>query len=287
MTLITELRQPSLEAVIESFIPTGISEVNEEQLFIAIISEELEKKKKGLGQEFFSQIKKLSSIPNAKGAEHVMPELEDLAMTVMTEFLKSKKLSASDKTKIINTAWTAAQLDSSPELWDSIGGKNDTTIAKMNKSIAISSAYEALKEIKLGTKTLIDPNKIQADKKVSYKNKLNASPDNFDFLWKPVASSSGTAAVLIPSDLAKQSQTIQLISTDNQIVDVGRFTSFGDNGAYGKYVFSKAGSDYSAMLSVVITLQSGEKVTFKLADPSKRTLSNRQSAVSLEPQAPL
>jgi hypothetical protein len=261
----------SKNASIESFLPTNTKEVNEEQLFIATVSQQLQKKTDGanLVKTFQAHVTKI--VQDGKTAKkHI--QLEDAGQQAMQLMIQQKQIKKEDADKIIKTAWTAAQLDDNPALWDSISGKNDPTKAVASKEAAMTSSQKRLDAIDQGKLALIDPKQTSAGSvKGAHSRSSNISgsaPQGF--LWKPVANSSGTASVLFDSSIGKEAESVVIQDANGNTIDKGRFTSFGDDGSRAKYVFSKAGKEYPADSVVVITLRSGEQIKVSVSDPAKR-----------------
>jgi hypothetical protein len=89
-------------------------------------------------------------------------------------------------------------------------------------------------------------------------------------LWKPITNDSGTAAFRFDATIAREARSVAIIAPDGNTIKTGRFTSFGEDGARGKYEFSKVGSAYPNESPIVITLQNGEKITIPIVDTAKR-----------------
>jgi hypothetical protein len=265
--------QQDMLAGLASFLPKGAREVNEEQLFIGLVSQQLEKKKAGLGQKFNDAVQKELSSASSQSKKGKTAQLEDLGQKVLNDLEKDGSITKSERESILKKAWTAAQLDDNPALWDSRGGKNDPTIAKSTLADAQSKVQKNLDAIQSGSLKLIEPTTV-TNSPASTRSVKTGSVSIQDapsgFLWKPITENSGTAAVLFDSEIAKNASSVELVGPDGKSITTGRFTSFGDDGKRGKYVFGKAGSSYPSGSQIVITLNSGEKITVALGDPAKR-----------------
>ena len=247
---------------IAQFLPLNLKEVNEEQLYIAAVSQQISLLPNGgkLVEQFRSKVSEI--VADASKSKRQI-QLEEAGQQALSSMTQSKELTKTQAESVSQIAWTAAQLDDNPALWDSIDGKNDPTKATASYEQAIASVEKNLISIKDKKLSLIEPTKMSSNYTLSGNN-LN------QFLWKPEANSSGTASVLIPSELGKQATSVKIIGSDNKEIDRGRFTSFGDDGTRAKYIFTRPGKEYPAGSSIAVTLQSGEVISIKLDDPSKR-----------------
>ena len=281
---------PNLTATLKlglaQFLPPTATEVNEEQLFIGEVSRELMNRG---GDTMVNQFQsKVTDLSAAAVKNKRRLQLEDAGTQAITAMVAEKKIPKTIAAKIIKTAWTAAQLDSNPALWDSIDGPNDPTRAVAKTGAAIASVDSKLAQIASGKLVFIDPASVVNNglprsnlSATGVNNRLIANPSSdsttiasettgSSMLWKPIANSSNTASFLISADIGKQASSVEIISADGVPLDSGRFTSFGDDGLRAKYVFGKPGSAYPAGSSVVVTLQSGEQVKMILGDPASR-----------------
>jgi hypothetical protein len=263
---------------VEQYVPKDARELNEEQLFVALVSKQLGQQPGGakLVQSFQTHVASLVERSKASG-KHM--QLEDAGQKAIQMMLERKELSKVGAEKIIRTAWTAAQLDDNPALWDSISGKNDPTKAVASRESALKSSQKRLDAIATGKLALLDPQRLTPT--TAHHTALrsaSASGATTAFLWKPVANSSGTGSVLFPAELGKEATAVVIQDASGKTIDKGRFTSFGDDGARAKYVFTRAGKEYPANSVVVITLRSGEQIRMPLADPAKRLEKNALKA---------
>lgn len=263
---------------VEQYVPKDARELNEEQLFVALVSKQLGQQPGGakLVQSFQTHVASLVERSKASG-KHM--QLEDAGQKAIQMMLERKELSKVGAEKIIRTAWTAAQLDDNPALWDSISGKNDPTKAVASRESALKSSQKRLDAIATGKLALLDPQRLTPT--TAHHTALRsatASGATTAFLWKPVANSSGTGSVLFPAELGKEATAVVIQDASGKTIDKGRFTSFGDDGARAKYVFTRAGKEYPANSVVVITLRSGEQIRMPLVDPAKRLEKNAFSA---------
>jgi hypothetical protein len=263
---------------VEQYVPKDARELNEEQLFVALVSKQLGQQPGGakLVQSFQSHVASL--VEQSKASRQHM-QLEDAGQKAIQMMLERKELSKAGAEKIIRTAWTAAQLDDNPALWDSISGKNDPTKAVASRESALKNSQTRLDAIAAGKLALLDPQRpTPTTAHHTALRSASASGATTAFLWKPVANSSGTGSVLFPAELGKEATAVVIQDASGNTIDKGRFTSFGDDGARAKYVFTRAGKEYPANSVVVITLRSGEQIRMPLADPAKRLEKNALKA---------
>ncbi len=251
----------SVAQLLEKFLPQS-KEVNEEQLFTGLVAAKLSVLK---GPEIGSLYNKsVNEMMEKAGSTKRRVQLEDVAIQTLDSLVSEKKLTKPERDKIFAESFRAAQLDSdTTKLFDSKGSKNDPTIAVQERTKAMNSALELIKQIDKGTVKISDPSTTSPGA-----TKTNGMPDGF--LFKPVSSNSGTLAVLIPAEMGKNASSVRLIDSRGKVISQGRFTSFGETGEKAKYSFSKPGSSYPKNISVEIILKDGTRTQIPISDPAKR-----------------
>ena len=66
-------------------------------------------------------------------------------------------------------------------------------------------------------------------------------------------------------------KSIKLVDKNGNLIEEGRFTSFGDDGrGRAKYAFRKAGSGYEKDITVEVQYIDGTVQKYSIPDPSKR-----------------
>ena len=130
--------------------PDSKGNVNEEQLFAAIIAERIKVTvNPAVAEKFEVAIEKArKAIGKRANAE------ENAARRALNELVKSGTISKTGAQKIHAEAFAAAQLDKNPEkLFDSTGGKKDRTQATAPVDIAVQNAIKALNRFDSGKET--------------------------------------------------------------------------------------------------------------------------------------
>ena len=256
------------------FLPKNQTEINEEQLFLGQVGRELYQRG---GENLHSKFERsVSEIKATAEKNKRRMQLEEVGTQALNHLVQQKQITQKIADEVRRKSWTASQLDGNPALWDSISGKDDPTRAVAPIAEAIQTVDRRIKGIENGSIKLVDPSAVPLNASQSSSKTNSTTPPskihfrkagvsgNSDFLWKPVANSSGTATVLIPASLGKSAEKVEIMSANGISIDIGKFTSFGDDGLRAKYVFSKEGKAYPSGSAVVVTLQGGKKVTFPI-----------------------
>lgn len=93
------------------------------------------------------------------------------------------------------------------------------------------------------------------------------------FLWKPVGENSKNLVVLAQSGLQYDVASVVLKDAEGNIIEEGKHYDYEGEShpdALRKYNFSKPGGSYEQNITVEATMTNGAKVTYHIADPSKR-----------------
>lgn len=281
--------------------PDGENNVNEEELFAALVQERIYSLK---GQEVGDQFKAVFDKNKAQntGANGYC-FFEKAARDSLKEFQASGNLTLDEANKVHSEAFEAAQLDDNhTALFDSYGGANDPTMAVAKMEAALISAQAMIQKIATGAIAAPDhalnaeypalgtiPLRSDGvavlggagtggDPKIGSKVKTEVTPRRFKIdgnegmLWKPFAEHTGKLIMMLPPTYTGQvaSITIRNSETGNKL-DAGRYFSVGA-GPTGreKWIFKKAGDKYPDNLNVQIKFKDGNVQTLHIAKPGKR-----------------
>ncbi len=254
----------SVNKLLEDFIPPS-KEINEEELFTGLIASKLSTLK-GLetGEAYNKTVKGLIEMGSSRKRR---VQLEDAALHALNALVTDKTLTKAERDKIYTESFRAAQLDSDhTKIYDSKGSKDDPTIAVAKRSRAIASAVSVVQQL--------DSGQTPPEKSTSLASPKSPTPPStgrpHGFLFKPLSSSSSTVAVLIPAELGKRADAVRLLNSRGEVIESGKFTSFGEDGKKAKYSFSKPGRSYPKELLVEIVLKNGDRSWIPIPDPSKR-----------------
>lgn len=280
--------------------PDGENNVNEEELFAALVQERVYSLK---GQEIGDQFraayeKNKSQCTNSNGYCY----FEKAARDSLKEFQAAGNLSVEEADKIHSEAFEAAQLDANhTALFDSHGGVNDPTMAVSKMEAALLAAQTMLEKISsgavaapshalhaeypaLGTMPLKSSTGISVvggtggDPDIGSKVKSEITPRKFKIdgnegmLWKPFAEHTGKLIMMLPPTYTGQVASITLRNAETgQKLDTGRYFSVGEGvTAREKWIFKKPGDKYPDNVNVVIKFRDGNTQTLHIAKPGKR-----------------
>jgi len=283
--------------------PDSANQVNEEELFAAIIYERLathvSKEAAEKYQENFERNK--AELTRADGYIFV----EDAARNALKELVTSETISKEMGNQIHSEAFRAAQLDDNHDaLWDSRGGPDDPTIAVEQIEAAIMSARLMLEKFDEGEKeaTLRPINEKYSNNPADYATGTSTPSDVTSgsgadtssssevtgsggskvitpngtyvdgpegFLFKPVSESNGNLVVLLPANLTHMIEKVLLKDEDGNEIETGNMSGI-HNGGREHFRFSKPGAKYASGLSVEVRLKDGTSMVYEIPDPSKR-----------------
>ncbi len=268
---------------------SGSAEVNEEELFAAVIQQRLSKDNKEAAD--FYGTEKTRMVATGMSCE-------DAGKAALKSTVASGKLKLEDAEKVHAFAFKAAQLDSNiDELWDGTGGTPDDptkAVAAMEQALlniqAMSDEFEK-GAVTLAPRSLDTPSNTVASSLAKLgggvgggsgggtivgdgKDQVGNASDGHDgFLWKPVSDSNGKLAVLLPKSLAGMIEKVEIHSSlppsPDNLLGTGKFSA-NANGGRDHYRFSKPGADYGDNVYVVAYKNGGGMVTYAISDGSKR-----------------
>jgi hypothetical protein len=251
--------------------PDSANKVNEEDLFSAIVQQRI-KNAKGDDtlkkfQETLSQTKDSMRRPDGN-----VP-VEDATKAALIKARNAGLLTKEEADKIYSEAFEAAQLDDNKEvLYDGRGGGNDPTIAvaTMQQALVLSGGMtEKFNDGSLRA-TIRSVEEATASKVATAAGNHSESGGSGGFLYKPVSDTTGKLVVLMPSKLAGMIAGVKIYDPSGNLLESGRHTGNG-NGGRDHYRFKKTGAAYPDGLIVEATLTTGDKVTYRIKETSKRT----------------
>jgi hypothetical protein len=267
-------------------------EVDEEGLYSAIVAQRIQSLKGDSGLTTFKAL-----LADSKKEYRSVEEATKWALMQMQQ---TNAITYEEGNKINAESFDAAQLDGNKDvLFDGVGGVGDPTKAVASLSTALKKAKETIDAFAAGKVPVERPVAV-INTGVSYVGSVK--PDMFSgkeaggtaaatgtpkggvvkptglkidgaggFLFKPVAESDKKLAVLSPDGLGPLVQSIALKDKDGNLIEEGRFTSFGDDGkTRAKYSFKKPGGSYEKDLTVEIRYIDGTVSSYEIPDPSKR-----------------
>lgn len=277
----------------DNLTPAADGTVDEESLYCAIVKERMKELKGDDGLAKFN-----STLEKTQKEYKSVEEATKYALMLLQQ---GNYITYEQGNTLNAQAFDAAQLDSNKDaLYDGIGSATDLTKATKVLKDAIDSATTTMQTFDNGTATPLgrpvavwntgieNVNRIGAkiatitNTKSSSVSTQNVTSDSIKpngtkmdgtggFLFKPSADSDNKLAVLSPDNVGPMVSSILLKDSAGNIIERGRFTSFGDDGKNrAKYSFNKPGSSYEKNLTVQISYVNGAVQDYNIPDPSKR-----------------
>jgi hypothetical protein len=265
-------QENDFSVALRSFIRADAeNNVNEEDLFAAIVRERV-KSKKGdeIAQEYEAA---LAAATQQVKRPNGVSSSEDATKEALRALRSSGKLSAEETDEIYSQAFAAAQLDGNADaLFDGIGGGDDPTRAVASLEQALLNARTKMDKLSDGSLTTTTRSVDEAS--VGHDGSFKRSGSSHEaasggFLYKPVSDTTGNLVILMPPQYAGQVSSVALRGPTGEILENGQFSGNG-NGGRDHFRFSRPGSGYPDNLTVEVTLNSGEVVKYLIGDSSAR-----------------
>lgn len=265
----------------------GKTEVNEEELFAALIEERLNAASPEAAETFRAeQTKYLNSLRRADGYVSV----EEAAVKALESTVASGAIDLETAEQINGQAFAAAQLDDDASaLFDSFGSENDSTVAVSSMEAALLASRTMMEEIEAGTTSVASRSldapltttvggSGAADGAAGSGGPAPSGSQELDgsggFLWKPVSEGDGKLVVLLPTSLRDMLERVEIHSAlppdASTLLEEGRFTGDEHNGNRPHYRFDKPGAEYGSNINIVAYKTDGEMVTWPISNGADR-----------------
>lgn len=272
---------PISSADFQSFMLTALggdskTEVNEEELFAAVIEQRLGDVSEEAAELYASEKEKfLSSMRRPDG----YVSIENAAHAALKSVTEAGLITTEDEEKIYSDSFESAQLDENlSELWDGRGSENDPTISLMSMQDALAKAYAAISNLGSGEAeeteedTELDPEDSLVDETAVIEEQAQDGAEGF--LWKPVSESDGNLVVLLPTDLKGLIDKVEIHTElpPDETTKLGEGVFSGDehNGARPHFRFDAPGSSYGTNIHVVAYRSDGETMSWLIGDGAER-----------------
>jgi hypothetical protein len=274
------------EALLRGMVsPDGANQVNEEELFAGIIFERLKSTK---GEEVAN--KYATSLASEKAAlqksSGYVP-VEDAAKNALKSLRADGSLSSEEADTVYSEAFDAAQLDANKNaLYDGRGSAGDSTIALALMESALASSKMLVEKFSSG-ETQATARSLDGNGELTPLGAPIASGDGstvplsnlptgtvFDgadgFLFKPESSTDKKLAILLPEALAHQVLSVVVKDENDNTLEEGRSTGYGELGTREKFAFTKSGQEYGKNVTVHAILADGSERQWSIPDASQR-----------------
>lgn len=266
----------------------GKSEVNEEELFAALIEQRLAKENPEAAAHYREQLTALSA--SMARADGYVP-VEDAAMAALRATVAAGKLDDATAQRVNAEAFQGAQLDSNLNaLYDGRGSEGDPTIATSAMEAALLSMRTLVEkfdsgEADAGVRPLDAPSNaapapVGEHEDGGHVGDLGSAPSGTQsldgsggFLWKPESEKNGNLVVLLPKELAGLISKVEIHSSlppsESTKIASGNFSS-NANGGRDHFRFDEPGSAYGSNVYVVAYREDGETVNWQIGDGGER-----------------
>ena len=268
----------SFEEIVSSLLSPGPDgQVNEEELFLAIVNERLETL---VGEEAAGAFREqlAARITANTRADGYVP-YEQLAVEALKELVSSGVLSAAQGDAVYAQAFAAAQLDDNADaLFDGRGGQGDSTVAKAPFDQALASALSRIAAFDKGSEQAPAKKLAQAEATGSApsarasggRSAAGAALGGADgFLWKPVSESNGNLVILLPADMTGDAVEIVLRDANGDVLERARSSGVA-NGGREHFRFGRPGGDYPDGVTVEVRTREGSTKSYQIGETSQR-----------------
>ncbi|MCB0317327.1 MAG: hypothetical protein KDD56_01120 [Bdellovibrionales bacterium] len=268
------------EKIMKQFLsPDAANNVNEEELFAAVVQKRLMDKDEALATKYGELLAEhKSSMARPDGYVSV----EKAAKAALRDLVEAGDITVEDGDKIYSEAFAASQLDDNADaLFDSRGSTEDATVAVDSLESALAAAQSMIEKYESGEEVAPERSLEEGESSGSGTVKSGdieggtktPTGNTFDgaegFLWKPESESDGNLVVLLPSEFNDLVSSVVLTHED-KVLDEGRFAGNEHNGSRGHYRFGKSGGDYPDGLKVEVRFDDGTIVKYDIPKTSER-----------------
>ncbi len=250
-------------------VPDDKGQVNEEQLFSALINERLtDMKGSNVALEYqnrFAENQKQLQFPNG-----YIP-LETSARNALESLADDGFLSREEAENIHSQAFKAAQIDDNKNaLYDSFGSRFDDTIAVTMVKMAIEAAESEISKFDKGA---ADAGRLAFDIAGDTLPDEIVQPGTEHYadglIWKPASDSNGDAAIILQSSLRGNIDSVTLHDNKGNTMEEKQVVMVDEKGRSILF-FDRPGSGYHENLTVQVAMKNGEIIKYKVTDPSHR-----------------
>ncbi len=268
---------------------TGQEQVNEEELFSAIISERLNEIDQEASLFYDQKVQELSG--TMARADGYIP-LEDVAKAALRATVDAGNVTTAQAEKLHAEAFAGAQLDDNAlSLYDGRG----ETMAVASMEEAMFKVKEVLDQVEAGTLVLdpraldimsnsgTTPGTLSGGLESAIDRALTGgeaageaealegegSEKQIRFTWKHEAS-DGNLAILLPTRLNGQIDGVSLFDKDGNLIEKGDYSKqTGDKRAV--FRFNEPGGEYGKDIDAVVYLDNGQTLTYHVKNGDERT----------------
>lgn len=269
---------PSAQALSFSEILNGMlspdaqGQVNEEDLFSALIDERLTSLKGETVATAYTD--RFAANQNELITATGRTSVEDSARKALKSLMEDGLLSQGDAESIHAQAFKGAQLDdNATALYDSLGSSYDNTIAVTLVEMAIQSAASKVTSFDSGK---ADAGRLAFDIQTDTSQTVpsgtpSTGNDAKGLIWKPISESNGNVAVVLQPFLKGEANSVLVQDSLGNTIEKVNLTSVDD---IGRSIFRlrQTGAKYPDGLTVQVALKNGEMLSYRIPEPADRTV---------------
>ncbi|MEN8189590.1 MAG: hypothetical protein ABFS19_07070 [Thermodesulfobacteriota bacterium] len=267
------------ESILSSLLPEDKqSQVNEEQLFSALIAERLTTQ---VGENAAKDYRHYleERIAEMTRSDGYVP-VEDASRAALKDLVDNDVVSNREAEEIHAQAFQAAQLDSNAEaIFDGMG----STVAVAMVEMALQSSTSVLAKIDSGE---LDAGTLSLNYR--YDGGVNGAGGTTTaqqvggtgtptagfvggngFLFKPVSENDHKLVILLPSAMSGNVDNVSLVDGSGRIIEAGDFYRDYDDGR-PIFRFDRPGAAYPGNIVVNVAMRDGSVKDYNIADPSQR-----------------
>lgn len=240
--------------------PDSSGNVNEEQLYSAVINERLTTLAGADAAGRYQAL--LGEMQNSMQRADGFVPVEKAADAALEQLVAEGVISKDQADTVTKQSFGAAQLDNNHDLlYDSLG--TTSAVAAINSAIISASAV-------LEGKAPVGV----ASNAQDVGGKVNEPSGKFiggdGFLFKPVSESNGNLVVLLPSHMQQDADSVQLVdsSTGNTIEKGQSYGAYEDGRPI--FRFNRPGRSYPENMIVQVRFDSGDVKEYSIPDPANR-----------------
>ncbi len=266
---------------------SGVTQVNEEELFAGLIQQRLEVENPEAAAYYAEQKAQfMTTLRQSNGYVSV----EEAAVEALKATVEAGKIDLESAERINGEAFAAAQLDDNLDaLYDSDGSAEDSTVAVASMEAALLSmrtmvdAYDsgeapaASRALDAAITTTVASSGAAGAGHSGDGSSIEGAQEldgPQGFLWKPVSEGDGNLVVLLPTDLRGMLDRVEIHSelpaSADTLLEEGRFSGDEHNGARPHYRFDQPGSGYGSDVHVVAYKTDGTQITWDITNGADR-----------------
>ena len=245
-------------------------QVNEEQVFAALINERLTSLKGSEAAEEFETRYQTQQKEFQRADGYIF--LEDAARAALESMSDDGILTLEEAETVHGQAFQGAQLDGDKNaLYDSFG----STMAVAMIEMAIQSAESSITEFDEGTATAgrlaFDMQDMPAQTASAESGALSLTSDSYSdgLIWKPSSDTNGDVAIILDSYLKNNIDSVTLLDSTGKILEEKGVVKVDDRDRSILF-FNRPGDEYPDDLTVRVSLKDGDAVQYLVSNPSDR-----------------